>query len=182
MWGPNIKLASQTDISQLELGKVGGNFTVDFKGSGLPIQDDGLVQLYIRKASVDLWRLLEETKRRVPFITGCPGVGKSMEVYAYAMYEATERKKRVLYIHGNKSKHHYLFTSGGVEDARIGISDRIVEQDTALYRFVYNQLVEQKVDMIVLDGALEWLIGKVFFKLKKFPNVRLISCTSFQAV
>jgi hypothetical protein len=105
-----------------------------------------------------------------------------MEVYAYAMYEATERKKRVLYIHGNKNQHHYLFTSGGVEDARIGISDRIVaEQDTALYRFVYNQLVEQKVDMIVLDGALEWLIGKVYLNLKKFPNVRLISCTSFQA-
>ena len=129
---------------------------------------------------MDLWRFLEETKGRVSFITGCPGVGKSMEVYAYAMYEATERKKRVLYIHGNKIQHHYLFTSGGVEDARIGIS--VAEQDTALYRFVYNQLVEQKVDMIVLDGALEWLIERVYFNLKKFPNVRLISCTSFQAV
>ena len=40
----------------------------------------------------------------------------------------------------------------------------------------------QEVDVIVLDGQLSWLIKSVFLCLHRFRDVRLISCTSFEAI
>jgi len=42
-------------------------------------------------------------------------------------------------------------------------------------------MISKAMDLIVLDGRVSWLISKIFFKLRQFPEVALISCTSFAA-
>ena len=143
------------------------------------------MKLYVRTACIDLWKHLESTKHRVSFVTGCPGVGKSVEVYAYAMWQATVHKKRILYIHCHDESISLTVTAGaGSTGARFGHVSEYTDsfESRVLRDFIYSSLEKREVDLIVLDGQLSRLIKSVFLKLQKYRDVRMISCTSFQAL
>jgi hypothetical protein len=58
----------------------------------------------------------------------------------------------------------------------------LVVEPAPLLMLITSLLEEDRVDMIILDGALSWLIRKVYFKMDEYPHVVLITCTSFQAL
>ena len=117
----------------------------------------------------------------VGMITGCPGVGKSVEVFSYAMGQTN---KRVLYIHGEeKNGFSILFKDNpNTLTSKACCRPKFVSEPNALEQFISALLEDAGVDLIVLDGTLSWLIRKVFFMMDKYPQVVLITCTSFQAL
>ena len=173
-------LSIQADLGAAAVGSV---VDVDLASSGLITSDNGLQpsKLYVRVACIDLWKHLENDIHRASFVTGCPGVGKSVEVYAYAMWQATIHKKRLVYIHSHGASYSLIATAGaGSSDVRCGHLADYLEQPQVLLDFIRASM--NKVDIIVLDGQLSWLIKSVFLCLQQFHDVRLISCTSFQAI
>ena len=130
---------------------------------------------------MDLWGYLSDAKTDVSVVMGCPGVGKSVEVYAYAMWQAKTAQKRVIYVHTHGDGYYIISTSGS--NKSVGRSQPLdfETKPYAILEFIDSALNKQEVDIIVLDGQLEWLIRSVFLRLGRFSGVRLISCTSFQA-
>jgi len=165
--------------SSLSLGDV---VTVNMAHSGLKGKDDPFQKLYVRRACLDLFKFLSETPQNMLLVTGCPGVGKSVEVFSFALEQAQLHKKRVLYIHADiKSGISVVFKEDpNVDTARVGRHE-FSDAPEALSLFVDNVLREDLVDLIVLDGALPRLILKVFLKMDEYPSVKLVTCTSFQA-
>ena len=164
---------------------VGSIVNVDLALSGLRVVNG--VQpskLYVRAACIDLWNHLETTSHRASFVTGCPGVGKSVEVYAYAMWQTTVHNKRVLYIHSHGGSYSLIATAdAGSTDVRCGrVADYLFQPPQVLLDFILSSMRRGAVDVIVLDGQLSWLIKSVFLCLHQCQDVRFISCTSFQAV
>jgi hypothetical protein len=184
VWGPNVTLdpplpsRPQETLGELE---VGSTVTVNLMGSGLvvPRRPDPS-KLYVRAANVDLWKYLTSAEKSVSFITGCPCVGKSAAVYAYAMWEAHVRDKRVLYIHGDHGGYSIVLASAGPDNTRVGSIDRHVETPRLLFTSILEFLEQRQVDIVVLDDNQPWLIMQVLASLREFPHVRMISCTSFQ--
>ena len=174
-------LSIQADLGTAEIGSV---VDVDLSSSGLRSDcDNGLkpTKLYVRAACIDLWKHLETTVHRASFVTGCPGVGKSVEVYAYAMWQATVRKKRLVYIHSHGESYSLIATAGAeLSEVRCGYVADFLDQPQVLLDFIREYM--KQVDIVVLDGQLSWLIKRVFLCLHRFQGVRLISCTSFQAI
>ena len=182
-WNPSVKhLSIQANLGLSEVGSV---MDVDLASSGLRNDNHGLqpTKLYVRAACIDLWQHLEDTLHRVSFVTGCSGVGKSVEVYAYAMWQATVHKRRILYIHSHGASYTLIVTTGAESnDVRYGHLTDFLDQPHVLLDFIRTSMNQGKVDIIVLDGQLSWLIKCVFLCLQQNHNVRLISCTSFQAI
>ena len=147
-------------------------------GSGLSEGRD-IINLYLRTACKDLWNCLSAAQTDVSIVVGCPGVGKSVEVFAFAMWQAKTFQRRVIYVHTHGDGYSIISTNG--DNMRVGRVKKFVEQPDILLDFIDLALSQQAVDIIVLDGQLEWLIKSVFSRLQRFPGVRLISCTSFQA-
>ena len=161
---------------------LGDVVTVPMSHSGLT--DQPTLRLYIRRAGLDLFTFLNESTENVQIVHGCPGVGKSDEVFSYAMWQAQSHNKRVLYIHGgNVNGYSVIFKDDpSLATARVCRRQELVPEPKALRQFIHTVLCDGGVDLIVLDGALSWLIRKVYFEMKKHPQVVLITCTSFQAL
>jgi hypothetical protein len=115
-------------------------------------------------------------------VVGAPGVGKSVEVFAYAMNQAKACSKRVLYVHCiDNSKFVINFKSSNIEDTfKIGTAPFSAEPQFLL-DYLLSLLVNTEVDLIVLDGAMAWLYEKLYFEMKNFPSAKVICCSSFQA-
>ena len=178
VWSQNVTLGPQEDLSKLKVNSI---VAVNFSGSGLAAAYSGLVTLHVRAACVDLWKHLAETDERVSFVTGPPGIGKSIEVYGYALWEAHTHHKRVLYIHGGRTRYSIVLASAGTNNMRFGGAN-IDKEPQFLLDSIITFLERREVDIVVLDGRVSWLILSVFDRLLEFPDVRMISCTSFQAL
>ena len=181
-WDPSLKpLSIQAELGAAAEGSV---VEVDLTSSGLRDNVAQPSKLYVRTACLELWNHLETTLHRASFVTGCPGVGKSVEVYAYVMWQAGFHKKRVLYVHSHGESYSLIATAGAAvpTDVRCGHVADFSSQPQVLLDFIVSSLKGGVVDVIVLDGQLSWLIKRVFLCLHRYPNVRLISCTSFQAI
>ena len=158
---------------------VGDVISVPMSHSGLT--DQPSLNLYIRQACLDLFKFLNECLKNVKMITGCPGVGKSVEIFSYAMGQTN---KRVLYIHGEeKNGFSILFKDNpNTLTSKACCRPKFVSEPNPLEQFISALLEDAGVDLIVLDGSLSWLIRKVYFMMDKYPQVVLITCTSFQAL
>jgi hypothetical protein len=148
------------------------------------LTDQPTLPLYIRRAGLDLFKFLNESTKNVQIIQGCPGVGKSVEVFSYAMWHAQTHNKRVLYIHSDDVNGYSIIFKADpfLSTARVCRGQEFVAEPKALRQLIQTVLYEGGVDLIVLDGALSWLIRKVYYEMKKYPQVVLITCTSFQAL
>ena len=165
----------QEDLSKL---KVNDTVTVNLAGSGLAEHSD-LFILHVRAARVDLWKHLAETDKRVSFVSGPPGIGMSMDVYAYALWEAHTHHKRVLYVHGGDDEYSVVLVSAGTNNMRVG--EGLMDQNDHyfLVDIIKPFLEQREVDIVVLDGQISPVIMSIFVRLLKFPDVRMISCTPF---
>lgn len=67
-----------------------------------------------------------------------------------------------------------------VGTAQVARQTSLEEEPAALDAFVDGVLRDGLVDLIVLDGSLSWLIVNVFLKMRRFPNAKFVTCTSFQ--
>jgi hypothetical protein len=101
------------------------------------------------------------------------------------MWQAKYCQQRVLYIHGKESDGFFFIHKGDRENDEI-LTCRVakfLKVDTEVLLDIIDSFLEHaEVDLIVLDGWLGELIRNVFFLMKDYPSVRLISCTSFQAI
>ena len=174
IWGPIEALAPLPDLGKQP---VGTTLLLDLKGSDL---SDAPINFYVRQACVKLWEDISKEDSDVSFVSGAPGVGKSVEVYAYAMREASFHGKRVIYVHSHNDVAANL-VSANRDGAKFCCMD-LKSNPGQLWPFIISALEQKSVDLIVLDGQLSELIKDVFAVLKKYPGVRLISCTSFQAI
>ena len=178
VWGQNATLGPQDDLSKL---KVNDTVAVNFTGSGLTDRSP-ILTLHVRAACVKLWKYLADAEKTVSFVTGPPGIGKSIDVYAYALWEAQAHHKRVLYIHGDNAGYSIVLARAGPYNMRIGSAKGLENEPQFLLDYILTFLEQREIDIVVLDGRLSWLIKSVFAYLCKFPDVRLITCTSFQAI
>ena len=178
VWGQNATLGPQDDLSKL---KVNDTVAVNFTGSGLTDRSP-ILTLHVRAACVKLWKYLADAEKTVSFVTGPPGIGKSIDVYAYALWEAQAHHKRVLYIHGDNAGYSIVLARAGPYNMRIGSAEGLENEPQFLLDYILTFLEQREIDIVVLDGRLSWLIKSVFAYLCKFPDVRLITCTSFQAI
>jgi len=172
-----VALGAPVNWSSLAVGDVA---TIPMAHTGLKF--DLLQKLYVRQACIDLFKFLSETPENMLLVTGCPGVGKSIEVFSFALEQAQLRNKRVLYIHGDiKSGCSVIYMDDpAVATARVA-NQIFSEEPEALNAFIDGMLREGLVDLVVLDGALSWLILRLFLKMDEFPKAQLVTCTSFQA-
>ena len=178
VWGQNATLGPQEDLSEL---KVNATVAVNFTGSGLT-ERSPILTLHVRAACVDLWKYLADAEKTVSFVTGPPGIGKSIDVYAYALWEAQAHLKRVLYIHCDAAGYFIVLARAGPDNMRVGSVKGLDNEPQFLLDYIVTLLEQREIDIVVLDGRLSWLIESVFACLREFPDVRLISCTSFQAI
>ena len=65
--------------------KVGDVIKVDLSNTGLTAAEDPILSLYIRDMCLQLYCALRDNRKQVMMIAGCPGVGKSVGVYSYAV-------------------------------------------------------------------------------------------------
>ena len=177
VWKPTETLVPPPDLGSL---CVGDTVQINTTGSGL---SDTPVKFYVRQASVDLWKHLSAQKTPVSFIAGSPGIGKSLEVYAYAMREASVHGKRVIYVHFTWDLYINIVAADG-NGVRLSRTRKQKMKDpwSVVWSFIESALKKKSVDLIVLDGQLSDLIKDVFQYLEYYPGARLISCTSFKAV
>jgi hypothetical protein len=179
IWGPISALEQYADLGAL---RVNDTVTVNnLKGSGLSDCADSK-KLYVRQACLDLWEHLTTTTKRVSLITGCYGVGKSVAVFAYAMRQASTHKKRLIYAHTHGAGVSLVSTAG--DTVRFGQikKKRGEAEPESLMTYIEWALDRKEVDLIVLDGQLLWSVESLLSILKRYPNVRLITCTSYQPV
>ena len=176
-------IADVTLPRTLDTLKEGSIATVDLTHSGLA-SGPGAKKLYIRKACCDLWEHLSKRVNKVSHIMGCPGVGTSVEVYMYSMWQAKFQKERVLYVRGSRVDGFSLVFKDdpNTDDVRTGRVLNFTDDTGFLFSFIRSLLQEDRIDLLVLDGQLGDLIRRTFFLLKDFPRVRMLTCTSFQAL
>ena len=174
-WKQIATLVPQEDLRKL---KENDTVTVNLAGSGLAEHSD-LLTLHVREARVDLWEHLAETKKRVSFVSGAPGIGMSMDVYAYALWEAHTHHKRVLYVHGGDDEYSIVLVSAGTNNMRFvnGVMDE--NDKDFLLDTIVPFLEQREVDIVVLDGQISSVIESVFARMLEFRDVRMISCTPY---
>jgi hypothetical protein len=181
-WYP-CSIADLDIPNDLDSLKEGSTINVGLAYSGLTTKV-GPQELYLRKACVDLWNFLSRIDKTVYIVSGCPGVGKSVEVFTYSMWHAKYRQQRVLYIHGKDSDGFFFILKSKKETDEI-LTGHVADFSTEtkfIADIIRSILGRDEVDLIVLDGQLNELIRKVFFLVKDHRTVKLITCTSFQAL
>jgi hypothetical protein len=144
---------------------------------------DSHQKLYLRKPCLDLFQFLQRTDENIKQVTGCPGVGKSVEIFSYAMWQAHAHNKRVLYVHCDESEGYSVIFKHNPFSPKAKVCKKSFSSEAnpaSLWEMINKILKADGVDIIVLDGALLWLIKEALKVMKKHPNVILITCTSFQ--
>lgn len=177
----NEELVSLGEVVDWSSVKVGDVIKVDLSNTGLTDAADPILPLYMRNMCLKLCRALEENKMQVVMISGCPGVGKSVEVYSYAMWHASKNKKRVLYIHCDELQGFSIMFKSTADQNKMELGSKPYTSETkVLEDYIIKLLDDKKVDLIVLDGALKLLIRRVYIAMIKFKTVMLMTCTSFR--
>eukprot|EP01041_Mallomonas_annulata_P001048 gene1048-2056_t len=147
-------------------------------------------QFHIRSECHRLWSFLDDGVDEVKFVKGPPGVGKSIEVYQYAMYHCQKMEKRVLYVHCSLVGYSIVFQHN-VHSIRKTIRCRKFNRDMnnenlevdSLTNWIHWTIKCKRVDCLVIDGDFknDLYLGACKEKYKKSIE-SLIICTSFQSV
>ena len=125
----------------------------------------------------------EETPDQILMVHGCPGVGKSVEVYSFVMSWARKGEKRILYIHYDQFDGISIIFKDDANDTRSKVCHIPEFGDSIdLLPFVKDLVIKCKVDLIVLDGALSELIQAVYLLLGKYLQKKMITCTSYRGL
>lgn len=77
-------MGGEIDWESVTVGEV---ITVDLSHTGLSKLP--VLKLYMREKCLDLLAALRKNKKQVFMVSGCPGVGKSVLIYSYAMWQAS---------------------------------------------------------------------------------------------
>lgn len=131
---------------------------------------------------IKLYTFLEKEVEQVKMICGCPGVGKSVEVYSYAMWLAVTKRKRVIYMHGDEVGGISIVFKYESILSKVKTSQITLTRTAVLLSFLVSLLGGGTVDLIVLDGSIATLFREVYLVMIKYPDVKLILCTSFRAL
>ena len=160
--------------------RAGGVITVDMSHTWLGDTLAPKQKLFMRKMCIDLLEKLKTNELQVLMVSGCPGVGKSVEVYSYAMWQARKRKKRVLYIHSNISRGLYVIFKDDADELTSHVCQIPRGTDSIkLLPYIKKLLDDGKVDLIVLDGAHNIQIREMYLIITKYINAKMIMCTSY---
>jgi len=181
MW--NNERQSLVSCNSLSAALVGTVVEIDLSHSGLATENS-VLNYYVREESVRLWEFLETSEDRALAVFGTPGVGKSVEVFYYAMYVAREKSQRVLYIHSenNNVNTNIVFIDDASTDSYRHAKEHYCKRPKHLFNFILSQMKAGTVDMIILDGELSWLINEVHKEMSDASKITLIICTSFQSL
>ena len=134
----------------------------------------------MRKMCIDLLEELKTNGMQVLMVSGCPGVGKSVEVYSYAMWQARKCRKRVLYIHSNISRGLFVIFKDDADELTSHVCQIPRGTDSIkLLPYIKKLLDDGKVDLIVLDGAHMLLIREMYIIMIEYKNAKMITCTSY---
>jgi hypothetical protein len=147
-----VTLGPAVDWGSLKIGDV---VAVPLAHSGLsdnkPVQ-----QLYVRRACLELSKFLRDLSTNVQLVTGCPGVGKSIEVFSFAFEQAQLHHKRVLYVHGDtKSGISVIF-----KDEPTIATARLARQTFSLEPEALNLFV----DSVLREGLVDLVPNKLLFR------------------
>lgn len=182
----HVTLSKPVDWTNAKVGDV-VEAPMAYCGLSEELSKKSALRLYVRQTCVDLFNFLRDSTGGVmKVVTGCPGVGKSVEVFSYAMWYGLTQNKRVLYIHSGNMTISLLFKYESHSDqARVSTiyKDFSKDSDALLVNLVRKVLQECTADLIVLDGDLASVIQMTYRSMPrgKNLNVTLITCTSFQA-
>ena len=161
--------------SIVPFGEAGGTWTIsNMNVSGLIATNS--VDIFIREESEVLQQKLDDLQDKdVLFVGGCPGIGKSTQIYGWAIVKAKCSRQSVLWVH---------YTLTGVYFARFAWNDTeftvvhftLNAEDT---KSLYAAMLQYSSDVVILDGfrgdGCKVLLGKGMICAK---NV-LIWCSSF---
>jgi hypothetical protein len=154
---------------------IGQSLALNIEESGLTT---GPMQFFVRQACVDLWNFLDGDSR-FQFVNGPPGVGKSVEVYSYAINSALCKSKKLFYIRSSPTSVIVIYKPGAQGDMfRLGRFN-LFNVDTAIS---WVQEVISNIDELVVDGTESDFITRLIPIVFEEAKVKLIVCTSFQAV
>ena len=160
--------------------RAGGVITVDLSHTGLGDTLAPTQKLFMRKMCIDLLEELKTNEMQVLMVSGCPGVGKSVEVYSYAMWQARKCRKRVLYIHSNISRGLFVIFKDDADELTSHVCQIPRGTDSIkLLPYIKKLLDDGKVDLIVLDGAHNIQIREMYLIITKYINAKMIMCTSY---
>jgi hypothetical protein len=122
-----MKLTSVPLVTQTPLDALGS--FVDVKQKKLAGFSVDECRLYVRQETVDLWQKLEATtaSNRNLSVDGPPGTGKSTEVWAWALWKAVEKKKKVTWFHFSKNRSVKVVIDGVAKTVSSGYSAEFVD-------------------------------------------------------
>ena len=99
------------------------------------------------------------------------------------MEQAQSKNKSVIYVHGSSVNGiSVLYKDDASSNTALITNLELVDEPLVLRDFILQTLREGRVDLVVIDGDLSWLIRQVYFKMKNYPHALLLTCTSFQAL
>ena len=99
--------------------------------------------LYVRGETVELWNALNSTTNGNKLIVdGPPGTGKSIEVWAWALWKARKQKLKVTWYHMNKS-----------EVVKVLI-DGVVDKITTGYTAEITDIKDSEGSILIVDGVI----------------------------
>ncbi len=133
---------------------------------------DGDMRLFMREEAKTLWNELQSlTANSIAIIQGCPGVGKSVLVFAFVMHYCRKNSKTLLYYHSDSSYSRCLVLNGD------GSMDSV--QDVNIPDYIAKN--KCNYDVTVIDGTHE--IEDIKKVHQNFPlDKQLIICTSYQSL
>ncbi len=134
--------------------------------------------LYLRQEARDLWDEIFDATYKVITVNGCPGVGNSVIVFAYAIWYSQNNTKPVMYIHRDEaSSKCWIISTGGKEADVYSFSS-----EAELTPFIKQMKSSHGFGLIVLDGRhSEEFRSEVMFQRHASTDFKLIICTSYQA-
>jgi hypothetical protein len=143
--------------------------------SGLKQKDVTSIEIYCREEVKELWNQLDDCPTNaIVFVQGCPGVGKSIAVFAHTMRHCRLCNISLLYYHMDKAhtKCFVMDREGHVQH---------VDCNTIKELVAFIRLKRHYYDVTVIDGThSEGNLEEIFLD---FPdNKKLIVCTSYQAL
>eukprot|EP01041_Mallomonas_annulata_P009507 gene9507-19756_t len=165
--------------------KLNTSISMSIEKSGLSICP---ITFHIRAECHRLWSFLDDNVDEVKFVQGPPGVGKSIEVYMYAMHNSIKLNRTLLYIHSDIKNYHIIYRheiqAGTISYKRIR---KDVNTDNSMYKHLANWLRpilnSETIDLLVVDGLFPNAFFTSMCNSKIWKQCQsLIICSSFQAV
>jgi len=135
--------------------------------------------IYVREETRNLWATLEGLgtdggKKRGVWVSGPPGVGKSTEVYAWGMYQATRcvsERRNMLWVHQSSDVCEIVKIVDGLM-ARASLESCNVDE-------VLKEC--GGCEILIFDAVRDSMKNLVLKAIRKFEDAVIVACTSYQS-